>query len=179
MATTNVKQTGVSAVESAADRAREFNERIINFAKRAGDASLDNYAQMLERIATAQEAAAQHGGEWLVALGQAQARFTREFAQGLPAAMRELIERAEDVAGKAHRQARQVPGVAEVEGEIAGAVGSERDVPIARYDDLTVAEIEKRLSDLSAADVSKVDAYERKHKNRKTVLDQIEAQRSG
>lgn len=70
-----------------------------------------------------------------------------------------------------------MPGVAEAEGEIKGAVASEKQVPIARYDDLTAAEIEKRVRRLSAVNLSKVDAYERKHKNRKTVLDKIAAQR--
>jgi len=36
-----------------------------------------------------------------------------------------------------------------------------------------------RVVEVRNPDLSKVDAYERKHKNRKTVLDHIAARRSG
>jgi ferritin-like metal-binding protein YciE len=71
------------------------------------------------------------------------------------------------------RQARKVPGVAQAEGEVKGAVASERDLAIARYDSLTADEITDRLSDLSQIDLAKVDAYERRHQNRTTVLSRI------
>jgi ferritin-like metal-binding protein YciE len=71
------------------------------------------------------------------------------------------------------RQARKVPGVAQAEGEIKGAVASERDLAIAGYDSLTADEITGRLSDLSQIDLAKVDAYERKNQNRTTVLSRI------
>ena len=71
------------------------------------------------------------------------------------------------------RQARKVPGVARAEGEIKGAVASEGDLAIARYDSLTAEEITDRLSDLSQIDLAKVDAYERKNQNRTTVLSRI------
>jgi ferritin-like metal-binding protein YciE len=71
------------------------------------------------------------------------------------------------------RQARKVPGVARAEGEAKGAVASEGDLAIARYDSLTADEITGRLSDLSQIDLAKVDAYERKNQNRTTVLTRI------
>ena len=50
-------------------------------------------------------------------------------------------------AGQAQRrQARKVPGVAHAEGQIKGAVASEGDLAIARYDSLTVEEIIGRLA---------------------------------
>ena len=71
------------------------------------------------------------------------------------------------------RQARKVPGVARAEGELKGAVASEDDLAIARYDKLTAEEIAGRLAELSQVDLAKVDAYERKHENRTTVLNRI------
>jgi ferritin-like metal-binding protein YciE len=71
------------------------------------------------------------------------------------------------------RQARKVPGVAQAEGEIKGAVASQGDLAIARYDSLTAEEITTRLSELSQIDLAKVDAYERKNQNRTTVLSRI------
>ena len=75
------------------------------------------------------------------------------------------------------RQARKVPGVARVEGQVKGALADERDLAIARYDALTSDEITGRLSSLSQIDLAKVDAYERKNGNRTTVLNRVSALR--
>ena len=71
------------------------------------------------------------------------------------------------------RRARKVPGVAQAEGEVKGAVAGESDLAIARYDSLTADEITGRLPSLSQIDLAKVDAYERKNENRTTVLSRI------
>ncbi len=77
----------------------------------------------------------------------------------------------------AAREARKVPGVAQVEGQVKGAVASEQDLTIARYDSLTAADVLTRLNGLSQIDLAKVDAYERKHQNRSTVLERTSALR--
>jgi ferritin-like metal-binding protein YciE len=74
---------------------------------------------------------------------------------------------------RAARQARKVPAVARVEGEIKGAVASAEDLAIARYDQLTAEEITSKLNELSQVDLAKVDAYERKHQDRTTILSRI------
>jgi ferritin-like metal-binding protein YciE len=71
------------------------------------------------------------------------------------------------------RRARKVPGVAQAEGQIKGALASEGDLAIARYDTLTADEVNARLSELSQIDLAKVDSYERKNQDRTTVLDRI------
>ena len=80
-------------------------------------------------------------------------------------------------AKRTSRQARKVPGVARAEGQIKGAVASERDLAIARYDALTADEIAARLNDLSQIDLAKIDSYERKNQNRATILSRIAALR--
>jgi ferritin-like metal-binding protein YciE len=75
------------------------------------------------------------------------------------------------------RGARKVPGVARAEGELKGAVASEGDLAIARYDKLTADEIIGRLVDLSQIDLAKVDAYERKNQDRSTILSRIDTLR--
>jgi len=74
---------------------------------------------------------------------------------------------------KTARNARKVPGVAQAEGEIKGAVASEGDLAIARYDSLTADDVVGKLAGLSQIDLAKVDAYERKNQNRTTVLSRI------
>jgi ferritin-like metal-binding protein YciE/Asp-tRNA(Asn)/Glu-tRNA(Gln) amidotransferase C subunit len=78
---------------------------------------------------------------------------------------------------RAARQARKVPGVAQAEGQVKGAVASESDLAIPRYNRLTAEEIVEKLSELSQIDLAKVDAYERKNENRSTVLSRISALR--
>jgi ferritin-like metal-binding protein YciE len=85
--------------------------------------------------------------------------------------------RAKARARSTARQARKVPGVAQAEGQIKGAVASEQDLAIARYDSLTAADVLEKLSGLSQIDLAKVDAYERKNQNRSTVLGRTSALR--
>ncbi len=76
-------------------------------------------------------------------------------------------------AKRATRQARKVPGVARAEGQIKGAMASAEDLAIPNYDSLTADEIVEKLPELSQIELAKIDAYERKHQNRATVLNRI------
>jgi ferritin-like metal-binding protein YciE len=89
------------------------------------------------------------------------------------AAAREAGGRAKATA----RQARKVPGVTRAEGEAKGVVASEDDLPITSYDSKNVSEITSELKGLSQVDLGKVDAYERRHQNRSTVLQKIDSLR--
>lgn len=162
-------------IDQTIGRIREINDHIVESARRGGDASLQAYERLLRIVADAQEAAGDRGAEWVRAFTAAEARFTRELADALPAAARSAMEHANQLADKAAQQARRVPGVESVEGEARGAVAREEDLPIANYDKLTADEIINRLERLSQADLHKIDSYERKHDNRKTVHAKIES----
>ena len=97
----------------------------------------------------------------------------RELAREVKRTARETQTRARRTA----RQARRVPGVAQLEGQIKGAVASEEDLAIAGYDSLTAEEIIGKLPELSQIDLAKIDSYERKNDNRTTVLSRITALR--
>jgi len=90
---------------------------------------------------------------------------------------RETAKRADASGRKAARQARKVPGVAQVEGQVKGAVADEADIPIADYDKQNAADIVARLPELSQIDLAKVDSYERKHAGRKGVLEKVNSLR--
>ena len=103
---------------------------------------------------------------------------------GAADAVREAGEEVADTARKSTRrvkrsarQARKVPGVAQAEGQVKGAVASEEDLAIARYDKLTADEVVAKLAELSQVDLAKVDSYERKNQNRSTVLSRVESLR--
>jgi len=82
-------------------------------------------------------------------------------------------------AKRSSRQARKLPGVTQTEGQIKGAMASEADLAITRYDTLTAEDITGKLAELSQIDLAKIDTYERKNQNRTTVLSRISALRTG
>ena len=92
-------------------------------------------------------------------------------------AAKQTTRKAVSTAKRTTRQARKVPGVAQAEGQIKGAVASEEDLAIKNYDSLTAEEITAKLSDLSQIDLAKVDSYERKNDNRTTILSRVTALR--
>jgi len=87
--------------------------------------------------------------------------------------VKQTARQAKTKSKRTARQARKVPGVAQAEGQVKGAVASERDLAIPRFDSLTAEEINEKLSGLSQIDLAKIDSYERKHQNRSTVLSRI------
>jgi hypothetical protein len=54
------------------------------------------------------------------------------------------------------------------------SMGMGSSLPITGYDDMTVGQVQKRLGDLSTADLRKVREYERRHANRKSLLTAID-----
>lgn len=75
---------------------------------------------------------------------------------------------------------KRVRGTDSVDRIVRGADRARRSVgvgpsfPILGYDDLTAGQVEQRLGGLKPADLRKVRDYERRHANRKSVLDAIE-----
>ncbi len=50
----------------------------------------------------------------------------------------------------------------------------DRGLPIANYDNLTVAQAKGKLNSLSQSEIEKIKNYEKKHKNRKTMMETIQ-----
>ncbi len=98
-------------------------------------------------------------------------------ARVVGAAAQQTARKGTARAKKGAKQARKVPGVAQAEGQVKGALASEEDLPIARYNQLTAEEIVGKLSSLSQIDLAKVDSYERKNQDRSTVTEKLESLR--
>ena len=83
-------------------------------------------------------------------------------------------------AGGAAATSEAVNTVADRATEVVGKVGdqADNDLPLNHYDELTAAEITRKLGSLSQVDLAKVDAYERKNSNRSTVTDRITSLRT-
>ena len=90
---------------------------------------------------------------------------------------RKAARRTATTTKRTARQARKVPGVAQAEGQVKGAVAGEDDLAISGYDGLTADEIIGKLSPLSQIDLAKLDSYERRHQNRSTILGRLSALR--
>jgi hypothetical protein len=83
--------------------------------------------------------------------------------QGLRVA-EEATERTEDVL----RQTEKVTREAELQTAVLGALGT------ANYDELTVEEVSKRIEGLPTEQLKKVREFEKKNKNRETLIEQID-----
>jgi ferritin-like metal-binding protein YciE len=108
-------------------------------------------------------------GETVRAAGTA----TKRAARKTSAATKRTARKTSAATKRTARGARTVPGVAQVEGQVKGAVASEGDLAITSYDSLTAEEITGKLADLSQIDLAKVDSYERRNENRTTILSRI------
>ncbi|MCU1651296.1 MAG: hypothetical protein JWQ60_2445 [Pseudonocardia sp.] len=188
-------QSGKSStrVESAVERIRELNDRIVKSAKQGGEESIRAYERMLENLAEAQEAAGDRGSDWIREFAHAQANFTRQLAEAFPALLQRLGARGTgndtendtendtdidtNIGGGATDRIRDVPGGADAEGLVPGAAAGAADLPIENYDELTVQEINRRLRGLSEVELATVAAYEARTKNRKTIQAKIDALR--
>lgn len=50
----------------------------------------------------------------------------------------------------------------------------DRDLPVRGYDRLTVSQVVQKLDSLSSNEIGEIKSYEKEHKNRKTLLEQID-----
>ena len=76
----------------------------------------------------------------------------------------EATERTEDVL----RQTEKVTREAELRTAVLGALKT------ANYDELTVEEVSKRIEGLPTEQLKKVREYEKRNKNRETLIEQID-----
>lgn len=90
---TEGSETSDKALEEAAERLRALNERIIATSKTSGRAYLEAYEANLKAIAEYQgKLAGSSDVDWVSALLNAQADFTREIARATTAQARELLK---------------------------------------------------------------------------------------
>jgi hypothetical protein len=83
--------------------------------------------------------------------------------------------REEEVAARIVNKQRAQQG--ETKEEIAKdkqGKSPDRNLPIDDYDHLTIKEVSRKLGSLSDKEIAQIKSYEQKHKNRKTLLEQIE-----
>jgi ferritin-like metal-binding protein YciE len=127
---------------------------------------LDRLLREIPRLADAVVAAKVHGQDGYELSDTGAAEAIRDAGRVAGDTAGEVNKKAR----RAARSARKIPGVAQAEGQLKGAVAAEGDLAIAGYDDLTAQEILERLPGLSQIELARIDSYERRHQNRSTVL---------
>ena len=157
----------------------DTTKRINQTAERLARASGDSYKLVIDHVVARQERNARFAQEMFGGT----VREIRHQAQSNRALARELVERAEiqrdafrTLIGEsvdAYTELLYAPlayyrqGLRLVESEEAG-------FPIAGYDELNVKEIGDRLDGMSAAQIRKVREYEKRNKNRETLIEQFD-----
>jgi len=96
----------------------------------------------------------------------------RDEIEGRTASARRQVETAARGARGRAPRAADPPRVQADRVRRAAGVGP--SFPILNYDELTATQVQGRLTDLSPAELRKVRDYERRHANRKSVLNAIE-----
>lgn len=114
--------------------------------------------------------------EWQTQEGEARAREEGETARYLPKAAWENMSEEEKQATERKKREGSRKGEQYVSNtdEAKNARKEYQDPPIEGYDVLNVEEVKEKLDYLSEDDMEKVLTYEKQHKNRKTIVQQIE-----
>lgn len=114
--------------------------------------------------------------EWQTQDGKANAREGGETARYLPKkAWEKLSEKEKRETERKKRQGSKqsqqyVPNTQEAK----EARGSAQDLPLNGYDDLGVDEVKKKIQGLSNDEVRRILEYEKSHKNRKTLVGDLD-----
>lgn len=116
------------------------------------------------------ERAWQQRTQWMDSAGQAYDDLADRGQNIVGGAKQEVQHRADQVG----EQARRIPGVAQAEGAVTGRIVDADQLPIADYDDLPAGEVVHRLQGLSRRQLHMVAGYEKRNRERTTVLRRID-----
>jgi hypothetical protein len=171
----------MKAVTSTRRNALETMERTGRTAERLAKTSGDTYKLVVDHFSAQQERSVRFAQEVL----DGTVREVRHQAKSNRALTQELVERAERQRGAyqtlveqsvdAYMDLLYAPlsyykeGLRVVEGELERAT-----FPIVGYDELNVGEIAKYIDALTAAQIREVREYEKRHKNRETLIEQFD-----
>jgi hypothetical protein len=166
------------------DFAQDWTGGVIEALREQTDQNLRAADAVVRNARQQQEGLQAFGREWAGAYGDFFAPFTyaREGLRNTEKAVRQGVEATQQVAQQGLRVAEQAADQtdrvlreteeatreAELQTAVHGALG------VADYDELNVGEVSKRLDGVSTAELKKVREYEKRNKNRETLIEQID-----
>ena len=90
----DVKGQATGAFDASIGRIRDLNDRIVDTARKGGEASLQAYERLLQTVADVQQSGGSRTARFVEAVTKAQASFVREVASASPeAAKRNMSQR--------------------------------------------------------------------------------------
>ena len=114
--------------------------------------------------------------DWQTKEGDANARKDGETQRYLPKkAWENMSEQEKEETEKKKREGSEKGQQHVSNTDEARQARKDAKVPLNNYDDLSVDEIEKKIQGLSKDDIEAVLGYEKKNKNRKTLLEKLDA----
>ena len=159
-----------AAQRSASEAAERARETAAEATKRAQETAAEATKRAQERAAEAAERARAKASR---AAGRTQTGTPAPEASATPTAERPATPTAAPTGGPADSPATPVAAEGAAQAgravEAAGAA-SEAEPPFEGYDALSAGQVVARLADLSPDEIRRVDAYERSHKGRVSVL---------
>ncbi|MGI8594808.1 MAG: hypothetical protein ACR2ML_10665, partial [Solirubrobacteraceae bacterium] len=179
----STSQTPAQQRTSTESDANDFNANVSafrDFLQRGMEGPLHLVMLTNERIQEVVDDAADRGRitrEDAEELAQEMVRRGRQQTVDLLAEFEHLLGRSRgglETAATAARRSQPADRVLREVDRARRAAGLGQSFPILSYEDLTAAQVADRLDDLSPAELRKVRDHERRHGNRKTVLQTIE-----
>jgi hypothetical protein len=165
-------------------QAAEAQERQARFAREFSERVLENLREQTEGGRAASEALADQARRQQAAGRELAQESVDAYVEFLDTAFSQYRTGTQRAAGSVQEGAlAATQAVAGVVGAATGAAagttraaaeGVAGQPPIAGYDEMNVDEITERLDDLSDAELVRVRDYERRNKNRETLLAQVE-----
>jgi hypothetical protein len=156
-------------------------EKANKAAERLAGTTRDSFQTVVDHTVALQE----RNTKFLQGMFESTAQEIRHQAESNRALTQELVERAEKQRGAFQTLAEESvdaymdlvyapfayfrQGLRLVEAEVSGG-----GFPIPNYDELNVGEVSKMLDGLSAAEIREVREYEKRNKNRETLIEQFD-----
>ena len=164
-------------------RFAELQQRNVRFAQEWMDYGVNFWRDQAESNASAAEVVAQSASEqqesvrdlaqqWASAYENFFTSWSSYAGEGLKTAQ-QFTEQGIENAGRTARQGLKVAEEVAEQTEQVVRQADPNQLPIENYDELNASDVAAKLDGLSAAELKKVEAYEKRNKNRETVLEQI------
>ena len=152
--------------------AQEWMDYGVNFWRDQAESNA-NTAEVVARSASEQqEGVRELAQQWASTYERFFSPWGSYAEEGLKSAQ-QVTEQGLENAGRTARQGLRVAEEAAEQTERAVRQADPNQLPIKNYDELNASEVAAKLDGLTAAELKKVEAYEKRNKNRETVVEQI------
>jgi hypothetical protein len=164
---------------AAPDTLSELTNQLVGPAVQAGSVSTEAYLNALDVIADLQRRLTEGTPlELFAGLLTAQTQATRQLLEAYLQVGKQESKRVEDATSRAGRSGAEAAestrrAVTKTARKLTEAVTGPADPPIAGYDSMTAEQVVAKLPELAQTTLAKVEAYEKSHQSRATVLERI------